>query len=328
LGAFRDRTASRHAPTAIERDTRRVKVLATLVLPGPARDELADVEVLDGPWPDALGASRPGVEALIVANQVVDDAVLARLPDLRLVANLGVGYDKIDVAACWARGIAVTNTPGVLDAATADLAFGLILATRRRIVEGDEVVRSGEWGTAWHEGPFLGREVSGATLGIVGLGRIGSAVARRARAFDMTVIHHSRTAGDPKSGYRGLEDLLREADIVTLHAPLAAETRGLISRNRLVLLRDGATLVNSARGALVDEEALVDELVSGRISAGLDVFVHEPHVPGRLLGLPNVVLTPHIGSATVETRAAMTRIVVDNVLAAERGEPLLTPVPV
>jgi glyoxylate reductase len=304
-----------------------VKVLATLVLPGPAWDELADVDVLDGPWPDALGAPRPGVEALVVANQVVGDAVLGRLPDLRLVANLGVGYDKIDVAACSARGIAVTNTPGVLDAATADLAFGLILATRRRIVEGDELVRSGGWGTAWHQGPFLGREVSGATLGVVGLGRIGSAVAHRARAFGMTVIHHSRTAGDPSLGYRTLDDLLREADIVTLHAPLATETRGLISRDRLALLRDGATLVNTARGALVDEDALVDELVSGRISAGLDVFVHEPHVPERLPGLPNVVLTPHIGSATVETRAAMTRIVVDNVLAAERGEPLPTPVP-
>ena len=151
--------------------------------------------------------------------------------------------------------------------------------------------------------------------------------AKPSGGFDMTVIHHSRTAGDPACGYRGLEDLLREADIVTLHAPLATETRGLISRERLALLRNGTTLVNAARGALVDENALVDELVSGRISAGLDVFVHEPHVPDRLFGLPNVVLTPHIGSATVETRAAMTRIVVDNVLAAERGEPLLTPVP-
>jgi glyoxylate reductase len=305
-----------------------VKVLSTLVLPGPAWEELADVDVLESSWPDALDPSRPGIEVLVVANQVVDDGVLARLPDLRLVANLGVGYDKIDVAACSARAVSVTNTPGVLDAATADLAFGLILATRRRIVEGDELVRSGGWGTAWHQGPFLGREVSSATLGVVGLGRIGSAVAHRARAFDMTVIHHGRTPGDPSLGYRTLDDLLREADIVTLHAPLAAETRGLISRARLALLRDGATLVNTARGALVDEDALVDELVSGRISAGLDVFVHEPHVPERLLGLPNVVLTPHIGSATVETRAAMTRIVVDNVLAAERGEPLLTPVPV
>jgi glyoxylate reductase len=301
-----------------------VKVLATLRLPGPAWNELTDVEVLDGSWPDALGVARPGIEALVVANQVVDDDVLARLPDLRLVANLGVGYDSVDLAACTARGVAVTNTPGVVDAATADLTFGLILATRRRIVEGDRLVRSGGWGTPWHEGPFLGRDVGGATLGVVGLGRIGSAVAHRARAFDMQVIHHQRTPGDPELGYRTLDGLLREADIVTLHAPLTAETHGLISRERLAYLRDGTTLVNAARGGLVDEDALVDELVTGRISAGLDVFVHEPRVPERLLGLPNVVLTPHIGSATVETRAAMTRIVVDNVLAAERGEPLPT----
>jgi glyoxylate reductase len=141
----------------------------------------------------------------------------------------------------------------------------------------------------------------------------------------MRVLHHRRTdTGDP--GYRGLDDLLREADVVSLHLPLMPETAGVISRERLALLRDGATLVNTARGAIVDEDALVEELVSGRISAGLDVFVREPHVPEALLNLPNVVLTPHIGSGTVETRAAMTRLVVDNVLALERGEPLKTPV--
>ncbi len=303
-----------------------MKTLATLRLPGPAWEELREVQVIEGPWPDALGAGRPGVEALVVANEVVDDGVLDRLPDLRLVANYGVGYDRVDTAACAARGVAVTNTPGVLDAATADLAFGLILAARRRIVEGDRLVRSGGWNAAWSAGPFLGREVTGATLGIVGLGRIGAAVARRAEAFDMRVLHHRRTPGDRADGYRELDELLRESDVVTLHVPLTAKTEGLLSRERLALLRDGATLVNTARGAIVDEEALVDELASGRISAGLDVFVHEPRVPERLLDLPNVVLTPHIGSATVETRAAMTRVVVDNLLAAERGEPLVTPV--
>jgi glyoxylate reductase len=213
----------------------------------------------------------------------------------------------------------VTNTPGVLDAATADLALALMLAARRRLVEGDDLVRAGRWATPWSEGPLLGREVSGATLGIVGLGRIGKAVAQRARGFDLRVIHVRRTEGD-------LDQLLREADIVSVHTPLTAETAGLISRERLALLQDGATFVNTARGAVVDEDALVDELVSGRINAGLDVFVHEPHVPERLHGLPNVVLTPHIASATVETRAAMTRIVVDNVLAFARGGPLPTPV--
>lgn len=298
-----------------------VKILSTHRLPGPAWAELGDVEV------GGVDRHRDDVEALIVANETVDDAVLDLLPALRLVACYAVGYDQVDVAACRARGIAVTNTPGVLDASTADLAVGLMLAARRGIVEGDALVRDGRWTTRWSKGPFVRRDVSGATLGIVGLGRIGGAVARRALAFDMRVVYHQRTqlavAG---LEYRPLDDLLRESDVVSLHVPLNAETAGLLSRDRLSLLRDGATLVNTARGAIVDERALMDELVSGRITAGLDVFVHEPSVPEALFGLPNVVLTPHIASATVETRAAMTRIVVDNVLAAERGEPLVTPV--
>jgi glyoxylate reductase len=298
-----------------------VKILSTHRLPGPAWDELGDVEVGD------IDALRDDVEALIVANETVDDAVLDLLPALRLVACYAVGYDQVDVAACRARGIAVTNTPGVLDAATADLAVGLMLATRRGIVEGDALVRDGRWTTRWSKGPFVRRDVSGATLGIVGLGRIGGAVARRALAFDMRVVYHQRTqVAVAGLEYRPLDDLLRESDVVSLHVPLNAVTAGLLSRDRLSLLRDGATLVNTARGAIVDEQALVDELVSGRITAGLDVFVHEPSVPEALFGLPNVVLTPHIASATVETRAAMTRIVVDNVLAMERGEPLVTPV--
>ena len=283
-----------------------MRIAATRALPGPAWAELPDV-VLGEP---------ADAEIVILANEGID---VDALPSLRLIANFGVGYDRIDLDACKARGIAVTNTPGVLDAATADLAFGLILAARRRLVEGDKMVRDGRWGTPWSAGPFLGREVSGATLAVVGLGRIGSAVARRAAAFDMRVLGVRSREGD-------LDAALREADIVSLHVPLTDATRGLISRERLALLQDGATLVNTARGAVVDEDALVEELASGRITAGLDVFVHEPHVPERLLGLPNVVLTPHIASATVETRAAMTRIVVDNVLAFLRGEPLLTPV--
>jgi glyoxylate reductase len=298
-----------------------MKVLATRRIPGPAWDDLVDVEIAP------LSEPRPDVEAVIVDNDTVDDAVLDLFPALRLVANFGVGYDAVDIAACRTRGVAVTNTPGVLDAATADLAFALILATRRRLVEGDALIRSGGWNHHWSANPNLGRDVSGATLGIVGLGRIGSAVARRARAFEMRVLYHQRTPVESADvEYRELDDLLKESDVVSLHAPLTPATSGLISRERLALLRDGATLVNTSRGAVVDEAALVDELVSGRISAGLDVFVHEPHVPEALRGLPNVVLTPHIGSATVETRAAMTRIVVDNVLAVERGEPLLTPV--
>jgi glyoxylate reductase len=167
----------------------------------------------------------------------------------------------------------------------------------------------------------MGHDLAGSTLGLVGLGRIGSQVAKRAEAFGMRVVFNRHSGGLP------LDELLATSDVVSLHVPLTPETRGLLSRERLALLQDGATLVNTARGAIVDEDALVEELVAGRISAGLDVFADEPRVPERLLGLSNVVLTPHIASATVETRAAMTRVLVDNVLAFTRGEPLLTEVP-
>jgi glyoxylate reductase len=240
-------------------------------------------------------------------------------PALGLVANFGVGYDRLGVDELRRHGIAVANTPGVLDAATADLTWALILATRRRVVEGDRRVRAGEWTGSWADG-FLAEELTGSTLGIVGLGRIGSAVARRAEGFDLRVVSTSRSGGMP------LDDLLAEVDIVTIHAPLTPDTRGLFDAQRLALLRDGACFVNTARGEIVDEAALVAELVSGRLRAGLDVFAHEPNVPEDLLPLSNVVLTPHLGSATRQTREAMTRIVVDNVLAFERGEALLTPV--
>jgi glyoxylate reductase len=297
-----------------------VKILATRRYPGPALDELRELEVvpaagLDGP--------RPEVEGLIVANEPVP---LDLLPGLRIVANYGVGYDRIDIAACSERGIVVTNTPGVLDSATADLAFALILATRRRIVEGDEVVRSGAWSGSWSEG-ILAEELTGSTLGIIGLGRIGSAVARRAQGFDLRVLYAQRRRVDTDlAEFLELDALLAEADIVTIHVPLAPETEGLIDARRLSLLRDGACLVNTARGEIVDEDALVAELVSGRLRAGLDVFAHEPEVPRELLELRNVVLTPHLGSATRQTREAMTRLVVDNLIAFEQGLAPLTPV--
>jgi len=258
----------------------------------------------------------PGVDVLVEAVVAVGPEELELLPDLRLVANYGVGYDRVDVAACRDRGIAVTNTPGVLDAAVADLTLALILACRRHLVASDRFVREGRWQRGWARPELLGRDLAGSTLGLVGRGRIGSEVARRAEAFGMRVVHHRRSDGLP------LDELLGGADVVSLHVPLTPETDGLISRERLALLRDGAALVNTARGAIVDEDALVDELVSGRISAGLDVFAEEPQVPERLLDLPNVVLTPHIASATVETREAMTRVLVDNVLAFLGGEPL------
>ena len=289
-----------------------MRVLASRRLPGPAWGELDDVEIHEGP----LGEPRPDVEALVVVAQVVDDRLLDLLPSLRIVANYGVGYDGVDVEACARRGVAVTNTPGVLDAATADLACGLLLAAQRRIVEGDRYVREGRWGTDWAEAVLLAEEVSGATLGIVGLGRIGGAVARRARAFDKRVLY-TRRSPDPAG--MALDDLLAEADVVSLHVPLTEETQGLIDARRLGLMRDGACLVNTARGAIVDQEALVRELVSGRLRAGLDVFAHEPSVPRELLDLPNVVLTPHIGSGTRATREAMTRVLVDSLLAVRDG---------
>jgi glyoxylate reductase len=297
-----------------------LKVLATRRYPGPAFEELADVEIgsLAG-----LQTPRPDVDALLVANETVP---LELLPQLRIVANFGVGYDRLDLGRLARAGIAVTNTPGVLSAATADLTLALILAARRRVVEGDTTVRAGGWSGSWADG-FLAEELTGSTLGIVGLGRIGQAVARRAAGFELRVLYTQRTRVDTELGeYRDLDALLVDCDVVTIHAPLTAETRELIDARRLSLLRDGACLVNTARGEIVSEPALVAELVSGRLRAGLDVFAHEPEVPAELLPLPNVVLTPHLGSATRQTREAMTRLAVDNLLAFERGEPLLTPV--
>jgi glyoxylate reductase len=304
-----------------------LKILASRRFPGPAWDELEDVE-----YSETLDGHRPDVEALAVVGERVDAAVLDHFPNLRLVANYGVGYDDIDVDACTVRGVVVTNTPGVLDAATADLTMALILASRRRVVEGDTFVREGRWGTEWVAGVLMGQEVSGSTLGIVGLGRIARAVARRARGFDLRLLYtkQNRLPEDEERElgveYRELDDLLAEADVVTLHVPLTPETERLIDARRLGLMRDGACLVNTARGAIVDEAALVDALTQGRIRAGLDVFEHEPEVPAELLQLPNVVLTPHVGSATRETREAMTRVLVDNLQAAAAGKPVPNPV--
>ena len=299
-----------------------MKVLATRRYPGPAFDELGDVEVRALA---ELQSARPDVEALLVANEPVP---MDLLPELKLVANFGVGYDRLGIEELRRRGIAVTNTPGVLSAATADLTLALILAVRRRVVEGDARVRRGEWRGSWADG-FLAEELTGSTLGIIGLGRIGQAVARRAQGFELHVLYTQRTRAETDLGeFRELDELLAESDLVTIHAPLTPETHGLFDARRLALLRDGAAVVNTARGEIVDESALTAELVSGRLRAGLDVFAHEPHVPEELLELPNVVLTPHLGSATRQTREAMTRIVVDNILAFERGDALLTPVAV
>ena len=224
-----------------------MKILASRRFPGSAWDELDDVE-----YYERLDGERPAIDALVVVGEVVDERVLDLLPRLSLVANYGVGYEAIDVEACRARGVAVTNTPGVLDAATADLTLALILASRRRLVEGDAFVRAGRWGSDWVATELLGQEVSGSKLGIVGLGRIGSAVARRARGFDMRLLYtkRERLPADEERElgleYRELDDLLGEADIVTIHVPLSPETEHLIDARRISLLRSGGR-VSSTR---------------------------------------------------------------------------------
>lgn len=299
-----------------------MRVLASRRFPGPAWGELGDEVAVE--WP--VGGPRPGVEVLAVVAERVDDALLDRFPDLRLVANYGVGYDGIDVEACARRGIAVTNTPEALGLATADLTLALVLAVRRRVVEGDRFVREGRWAAGWHVGELMGDEVRGATLGLVGFGRIGKAVAERAVPFGLEVIH-TRRSDDGAPGYRELDALLRESDVVSLHVPLTEETEGMIDARRLALMRDGACLVNTSRGAIVDEAALVDELRSGRLRAGLDVFASEPDVPADLLALPNVVLLPHVGSATRGARAAATAELVANIRAVLDGDAPPNPVP-
>lgn len=300
-----------------------MRVLSTRRFPGPAWESLGEVEVVE--WP--LERLRPDAEVLAVVAADVDERALDLLPGLRLVANYGVGYDGIDVEACARRGVLVTNTPDALGVATAELAFALVLAVRRRIVEADRFVRDGRWGTDWVAASLLGDEVRGATLGIVGLGRIGRAVAERAEPFGMRVLYARRSpARDERWEHRELDDLLRESDVVSLHVPLTGETEGLIDARRLALLRDGAALINTARGAVVDEGALVRELASGRIRAGLDVYADEPNVPQDLLDLPNVVLLPHVGSATRATREAATAELVANIRAVLHGRDPPNPV--
>jgi lactate dehydrogenase-like 2-hydroxyacid dehydrogenase len=278
---------------------------------------------------DAAGA----VAVISTLTDRVDAAVLdAAGPSLRVVANVAVGYDNVDVAAARARGVAVTNTPGVLDAATADLTMGLVLSLARRIAEGDRFLRTG---TPWVWGPRMmtGLDLSaGATLGVVGYGRIGRAVARRARAFDMRVLAtRTRTPLRPAERaaveFRELPDLLADSDVVTLHCPLTPATHHLLDHAALSRMRPGALLVNTARGAIVDTDALVRALTAGRLGgAALDVFEDEPHVDPRLLTLEQVVLTPHLGSAGNRTRDAMCALAVRNVAAALAGQDPVTPV--
>ena len=256
----------------------------------------------------------------------IDAELLDGAPALKVIANYGVGFEHIDLAGATRRGIPVTNTPGVLTDATADLAFALILATARRIAAGDRRVREGKF-TYWAPLLFLGQEVSGKTLGLIGLGRIGQAVAQRARGFGMRVLYHSRTRLAPAAeqelqvAYALRETLLQEADFVSLHVPLTPETRHLIGRRELELMKPTAFLINTARGPVVDEAALVEALRRGQLGgAGLDVYEREPELSPGLTDLDNVVLLPHLGSATIETRTRMGLMAAENLLAGLRGQ--------
>ncbi len=297
----------------------------------------ASVEVFEGGGaPDRselLEGARGAAALLTMVTDEVDEAVLdAAGDDLRIVANHAVGVDNIDLAAAAERGVVVTHTPGVLDEAVADLTFGLVLATSRRIGEADRMVRSG---TPWVWGPrvLIGLDLSaGATLGIVGLGRIGMAVARRARAFGMRILATGSRASSAEARDLGVEPadlgaLLDASDVVSLHCPLTDSTRHLIGAAELRRMRPGAILINTARGRVVDEAALVAALGDGTIAAaGLDVFEHEPQVHPGLLKLDNVVLAPHIGSAGEATRDRMGQLAIDNIAAVLTGKDPLTPV--
>lgn len=273
-----------------------------------------------------------GAEAVLsLLHDRVDEELLdAAGPGLRCVANVAVGYDNVDVAAAERRGVVVTNTPGVLDDATADLTMALILAATRRLAEGDRLVRTGEpW--SWGMGFMLGSSLRGKRLGIVGLGGIGTRVAERARAFGMEIAYHSRQPSPAEAALEAerltLPELLAGSDVLSLHCPLTAETRHLIGAAELAAMKPSAVLVNAARGPIVDEAALAAALAEGRIAAaGLDVFEREPEVEPGLLRLDNVVLTPHLGSATVETRTAMAELAARNAISVLRGQGPLTPV--
>lgn len=268
---------------------------------------------------------------LSLLTERIDGEVLdAAGPDLAVVANLAVGYDNVDVAACAARGIAVTNTPDVLTEATADLTWALILGAARRLGEGERLVRAGAWG-GWRPGQLLGMGLDGKTLGVFGLGKIGTAVARRAPGFGMRVVFHNRSprpeAARLSATPVSFDELLATADVLAITAPSTPETHHVFDAGALARMRPGSILVNTSRGPLVSEADLVDALRHGPLrAAGLDVYEREPELHPGLLALENVVLLPHLGSATDEARAGMVELACANVVAVLAGRPALTPV--
>jgi glyoxylate reductase len=297
-----------HPGSAIERLSKR-----TTVVPGKY-DPLSREELLKG---------LEGCDGLVcILRDRIDAELMDACPKLKVVANVAVGFDNIDIAAATSRNILVVNTPGVLDETTADMAFALLLATARRIVEADTYVRQGNW-QGFQIDLLMSVDVHGKTLGIVGFGRIGQAVARRARGFGMKVLYTKKTPMEPQAARDldaervELDELLARSDFVSLHCPLNQQTRHLMSAPQFQAMRPSAFLINTARGAVVDEKELVNALKNKVIAgAGLDVFADEPNVPAELRAMTNVVLAPHLASATVETRSAMTDIAVDGLLSA------------
>lgn len=310
----------------------RPKVLATHGLFAAAREILdgdCDVEYMtraERPTREELMARMGEKDGLVcLLSEKIDEDLLRGAPKLRIVANVAVGYDNVDVSACTKRGIAVTNTPGVLDETTADFAWALMMAVARRLGEAEQFARSGAW-KSWDLGQLCGTDVWGKTLGIVGLGRIGQAMARRAAGFQMKVIYTARKRAPENveravnAEYRDLNALLAEADFVSLHVPLTAETRRMLNAEKFSRMKPTAFLINTARGPVVDEAALVHALENGKIAgAGLDVFENEPIIhPG--LKRPNVVLAPHLGSASLETRTKMACMAATNIVTFFRGQ--------
>ncbi len=308
------------------------KVFVTRPLPAPALELLssaceARIYAEDAAIPASqLAEECREVEGILVNSARVTEEVLLAAPKLRAISNCGVGYDNIDVAACNRRRIPITNTAGSLEETTADLAFMLLLATARRAIEADRYVREGRW-ECWQFGLLHGLDIHHKTLGLVGFGGIGKLMARRGMGFSMRILYHARHRAaesverELHAEYADFETLLRESDFVSLHVPLTTETRHIIDGRAIRLMKSTAVLVNTARGPVVDEEALVEALSSRKIAgAGLDVFENEPQVNPALAGLENVALAPHIGSATGETRLRMATLAVRNLLAMLAGD--------
>jgi glyoxylate reductase len=312
-----------------------LNVLVTRKLPSSVLAKLHAIGSVDLYFGDAaiapaeLRARLSGTDALVcLLTDRIDRQTIDAAPALKIIANVAVGYDNIDVPYARSKGIVVTNTPDVLTESVADFTWALILAITRRLSEGERVVRRGEW-KGWGLGFMLGSELKGKQLGLIGLGRIGHAVAARASAFGMRVVYTSRTPQPPATSHQplALDQLLNTSDVVSLHVPLTPETRHLIDKKALTRMKRSAYLINTARGPIVDEEALAwalrEHLLAG---AALDVYENEPAIHPDLLSLENVLLVPHLGSATTETRTAMADLAVENVLAVLGGRPAMTPV--